>query len=145
MTVDRSFVEENRAATNRIRKFAESLSDAQLQHPIGEHWTAGVMFAHMAFWDGRVMAVLDATEQAGKFAAPSIDLVVNDISLDLWKAIPPREAAKIALTSAEKLDKRLETYPPNLLEQVSEFNVRYLFRSRHRNEHLDEAEQALKA
>ena len=37
MTLDRSFVELNRASTQRIRDLAARLSDADLQHPVGEH------------------------------------------------------------------------------------------------------------
>jgi hypothetical protein len=104
----------------------------------------GVALAHIAFWDGRVLAVLDATEREGNVSAPGIDIVVNDISLPLWSAIPPREAARIALEMAEKLDQRLESYPPELLEQVAAFNTRFVQRSLHRSEHLDEVEEALK-
>ena len=144
MALDRSFVEGNRAATNRIRKVA-GLSDEELKHPVGEHWTVAVVLAHITFWDRRVMVVLDRTTEAGKVSPPDIETVVNDISLPLWLAIPPREAGRIAIATAEELDHRLETYPTDLLEQIAEFNIRYVERSRHRNEHMDEAEQALKA
>ena len=39
MPMDRSFVALNHAATERMRALAERLSDAQLQHPVGQHWT----------------------------------------------------------------------------------------------------------
>jgi mycothiol maleylpyruvate isomerase-like protein len=144
MTVDRAFAEKNRAQTTRMRNLVARLSDDDLKHPVGEHWTVGVALAHIAFWDGRVLAVLDASEREGKVSAPAIDIVVNDISLPLWSAIPPREAAQIALTTAEKLDQRLETYPAELLEQIAAFNMRFVQRSLHRGEHLDEVELALK-
>jgi hypothetical protein len=145
MTVDRSFVERNRAQTARIRNLVARLSDADLKRPVGEHWTVGVALAHLAFWDGRVLAVLDASEREGKVIAPNIDVMVNDISLPLWSAIPPREAARIALETAEKLDQRLESLSPDLLEQIAAFNKRFVERALHRGEHLDEVEQALKA
>jgi hypothetical protein len=145
MTIDRSFVELNRAATARIRDLAARLSDDDLQRRVGEHWTVAVALAHLAFWDGRVLAVLDLTEREGKVSAPGIDVIVNDISLPLWSAIPPREAARIAIDTAEKLDKRLEALSPALLEQVGTYNMRYVMRTLHRNEHLDEVDRALKA
>ncbi len=37
MISDRSFVELNRASTERIRALAARLSDEELQHPVGEH------------------------------------------------------------------------------------------------------------
>ena len=42
MTLDRSFVELNRASTNRIRGTAARLTDAEMQHPVGEHWTVAI-------------------------------------------------------------------------------------------------------
>ena len=144
MSVDRSFVELNRASTNRIRALAERLSDAEMQTRVGEHWTVAIVFAHLAFLDRRALYVLDATERAGEVINPDFNIFVNDVALPLWAAIPPREAARICLETAETLDRRLETYPPDLLELIRAEYKRYLFRAYHRNEHLDEAEAALK-
>ena len=52
MELDRSFVEHNRASTQRIRDLAERLSDEQLQQPVGEHWTVAIMLAHLPFGTG---------------------------------------------------------------------------------------------
>ncbi len=144
MTLDRSFVELNRVSTQRIRALAARLSDAELQHPVGQHWTVAIVFAHLAFWDQRVLYVLDKTEHAGKMFIPAIDIFVNDLSLPLWAAIPPRAAAQIAIETAETLDKRLEDFAPALLEEIFNYNKRWVIRALHRGEHLDEAEAALK-
>jgi hypothetical protein len=143
MTLDRSFVELNRASTKRIRALATRLSDEELQHPVGEHWTVAIVFAHLAFWDRRAMYVLDMTERDGKLFIPGIDIFVNDLSLPLWAAIPPRAAAQIAIETAETLDKRLEEYSPALLEEIYAYNKRWVIRALHRGEHLDEADAAL--
>jgi len=145
MTVDRSFIERNRASTERIRKMAARLSDDEMQHPVGEHWTVAIVMAHLAFWDRRVMYVLDMTERDRKLFIPEIGIFVNDLSLPLWAAIPPREAARIAIETAETCDKRLETFPPSLLEKIYTYNKRWVDRSLHRGEHLAEADAALKA
>ena len=145
MTLDRSFVELNRASTARISALAARLSDEGLQHPVGEHWTVAIVLAHLAFWDRRVLYVLDMTESNGKLFIPEIDIFVNDLSLLLWAAIPPREAARIAIETAEALDKRLEEYSPALLEEISTYNKRWVIRALHRGEHLDEAEAGLGA
>ena len=143
MAMDRSFIEQNRASTERIRKLVSKLSDKELQNPVGEHWTVAITLAHLAFWDRRVMFILDKTEQDGKLSAPEIDVVVNDISLPHWAAIPPREAARLAVEAAQTLDKRLEEYPQELLEQVYNSNERWVIRALHRGEHLDEVDEAL--
>ena len=145
MTMDRSFVELNRASTERIRALAARLSDDELRHPVGEHWTVAIVFAHLAFWDRRVMYVLDMTGRDGKLFIPEIDIFVNDLSLPLWAAIPPRAAAQIAIETAETLDKRLEDFAPALLEEIFNYNKRWVIRALHRGEHLDEAEAALKS
>jgi hypothetical protein len=144
MTLDRSFVELNRASTERIRALAARLSDEEMLHPVGEHWTVAIVFAHLAFWDRRVMYVLDMSERDSKLFIPEIDIFVNDLSLPLWAAIQPRAAAQIAIETAETLDKRLEDFAPALLEEIFNYNKRWVVRALHRGEHLDEAEAALK-
>jgi uncharacterized damage-inducible protein DinB len=144
MAVDKSFVERNRASTNRMRALAERLSDAELQQPVGKKWTVASTLAHIAFWDLRLLHVLDATERNNKLKAPEIDISVNDIALPLWKAVRPREAAQIAVETAETLDKRLENCPTALLEEIHARTERWVVRAVHRNAHLDAVEAALR-
>ena len=47
MTLDQSFIERNRTSTNRIRTLAANLTDEELQHPVGEHWTVAITLAHL--------------------------------------------------------------------------------------------------
>jgi len=144
MALDPSFVDLNRASTNRIRALAAQLTAAELQHPVGEHWTAAIALVHLAFWDRRVLDLLERTEQAGKLVAPEVDVVVNDLSLPFWAAIPPRTAAQLAIAAAEALDQRLAGFPPALLEEIYSHRDRWVVRALHRNDHLDEIEAALK-
>ena len=58
-------------------------------------------------------------------------------------SIPPRKAVQIALETAAALDERLEAYPSALLEEIYNYNQRWVLRALHRNEHLDEAQAAL--
>ena len=144
MPLDPSYNDLNRASTERIKKLAASLTDEEMQTRVGEHWTVAIALAHLAWWDRRVMYVLDRSAQDGKLFIPEIDIFVNDLSLPLWAAIPPREAARIAIETSADLDARLETYPPNLLEEIYNYNKRWVVRALHRNEHLDEVDAALK-
>ena len=143
MTLNLSYIESNRASTRRIHDLVARLSEDAMQHRVGEHWTVAIALAHLAFWDRRVMYVLDMSERDGKVFVPNIDVFVNDLSLPLWAAIPPRDAARIAIETAETLDKRLETYSPALLEEIYTYNKRWVDRGLHRNEHLDEVDAAL--
>jgi hypothetical protein len=142
--LDKSYIELNRKSRERMRALAESLTDEQMQTRVGEHWTVSIVYAHLAWWERRALVVLDMTEKAGKLTYPELNVVINDISLPLWAAVPPREAVRIALENAEAVDKRLENYPEALLEEVHKQYRRWVFRTDHRNEHLDEAEAALK-
>ena len=144
MTMDRSFIELNRASRERMYALANRLTDEEMQTKVGEHWTVGIVFAHLAWWDRRVMYVLDMTEKDNKLFIPEIDIFVNDLSLPLWAAVPPREAVRIALETVETLDKRLEEFSPALLEEIHNYNKRWVIRALHRGEHLDEADAALR-
>jgi len=144
MVVDKSYVERNRASSSRMRALAERLSDEDLRLRCGRNWTVSAALAHLAFWDLRVMHLLDATERNGKLCVAEIDISVNDIALPLWAAIPPREAARIAVETAEALDTRLENFPQSLLEEIYAFNERWVVRALHRNGHLDAVDAAMK-
>jgi hypothetical protein len=141
---EKSYIELNRASRERMRKLAESLTDEQMQTKVGEHWTVSIVYVHLAWWERRVLVVLDMTEKEGKLAYPELNVAINDISLPLWEVVPPREAVRIALENAEAVDKRLDVYPEALLEEIHNQYRRWVFRADHRNEHLDEAEAALK-
>jgi len=143
--LDKSYIELNRASRERMHKLAESLTDEQMQTRVGEHWTVSIVYAHIAWWERRVMYVLDMTEKEGKLFVPQIDIFVNDLSLPLWAAVPAREAVRIAMENAEAVDKRLENYPQVFLEELFNYNKRWVIRALHRNEHLDEADAALKS
>jgi hypothetical protein len=145
MPLDQSYISRNRLSTERIRALAARLSDEEMQTKVGEHWTVAIALAHLAFWDRRVMYVLDMTQRDGKLFIPEIDIFVNDLSLPLWAAIPPRAAARIAIETAEALDKRLEEFPPALLEQIHTYNERWVDRSLHRGGHLDAVDAALES
>ena len=142
--MDRSFIELNRKSRERMQALADRLSDEEMLTKVGEHWTVAIVYAHIAWWDRRVMYVLDMTEKNGNLFVLEIDIFVNDLSLPLWAAVPAREAVRIAMENAEALDKRLEEYPEVLLEEIHNYNKRWVIRALHRNEHLDEAETALK-
>ena len=145
MTVERRFVEGNRASTARLRALADGLSDDELRHPVGEHWTVAIALAHLAFWDRRVLHLLDLAERGGAGAFPVIDISVNDLALPFWAALPPREAVRIAVETSEALDQRLEALSPRLLEMIFTGNPRWVQRGAHRTAHLDEIDAALNA
>jgi hypothetical protein len=143
LSLDPAIRDANHAATARIRTLAGRLSDADFRRPVGEHWTVSMVFVHLAFWDRRCLAMFDRIEQAGRDIEVDIDLVVNDLSLPIWAAVPPHEATRIAIEAAEAVDARIDGYPDDLAAAVLESHPRWIRRHFHRDEHLDEAEAAL--
>ncbi len=143
--MDRSFVEQNKSSTERLKNVVNRLSEADLTRPVGPDWTVAITLAHLAFWDQRVLFVLDRTEKEGKLFPADLDSsIVNDIVLPTWKIVPGLDAARLAVETAGVLDQRLESFPRALLERVNAHNPRWVTRSLHRNEHLDEVDQALR-
>ena len=143
MPLDPEIRDANRAATARLRSLAKRLTDEQFGRPVGEHWTVSMVFVHIAFWERRCLAMLDRIQADGADRQVDIDLVVNDLSLPIWAAVPPRDATRIAIESAEAMDARVEGYPDDLTALVLDTHTRWIRRHYHRNEHLDEAEAAL--
>ncbi len=143
MSVDPTFAEQNRASTARMRALADRLSDEEMVQPVGEHWTVAVAFVHMAFWDRRVLMMLERAEREGKLEVSEIGDVVNDLSLPFWGAIPPQRAATLAIESAEAVDAKLSEISDQLREDLYTRQLRWVVRAHHRNTHLDDIEQAL--
>ncbi|MBL8089159.1 MAG: maleylpyruvate isomerase N-terminal domain-containing protein [Anaerolineales bacterium] len=144
MPLDPKYNQLNRESTERIKKLAASLTDEQMQTKVGEHWTVAIALVHLAFWDRRVLATLEETAKNKKLSVIEVETVVNDLSLPIWETVPAKDAVKLAIETAEKLDNQLENFPKDLLEEMYEHNKRLVVRALHRNEHLDEVEAALK-
>ncbi len=145
MTLDRSFVQLNRASTERIRNLVKRLTEKDLQHPMPDGWTVAIALVHLAFWDRRVLYALDMTEREGKLVTPEIGTFVNDVALPLLAAIPPAGASRLVVETAQTLDKRLEGFPEDRLEELYAYNKRWVVRALHRGEHLDDVDKALKS
>jgi hypothetical protein len=143
--MDRLFVEQNGASTERLKKLVKKLGDQDISRKVGGDWTIAVALAHLAFWDRRVQFVLERTQRDGKLSAVEIDVIVNDLFLPTWEAVPGAQAARLAVETAQALDRQLEGFPEALLEQVKAHNPRWVNRALHRNEHLDDLDQALKS
>ena len=142
--MDRSFVEENARARERLRSLVSGLTDEALCLPLGGGWTIAVALAHLAFWDQRALVLLQKWNQHGVEPSP-IDIdVTNDSLLPVWRAIPPRAAVDLAVSCAEAIDRELEEASPDLIDAIDSLGEKFrLYRSMHRKTHLDEIEGVL--
>jgi hypothetical protein len=147
MGQDRSYVEQNVRELERMRTLVESLGDDELVKPVNEYWTVAGVLGHIAFWDARVLALADKIEAGVPFSpddnGPEDVDWINDASRPLIHAIPPREAAQLALRIAEETDRRVASLPPERMYPQDPASPLNAVRAAHRGEHLDEVEAAL--
>jgi hypothetical protein len=149
MNVDRSYVAENDAQRERLRALAARLSDAELARALSAGWTIAGILGHLAFWDQRLLVLLERWEREGPSATPkALDHTVvdwiNDAAKPLLLAVPPRRAADVALAIAEAVDRKARALPDEfVVRNAAAGNPVNLLRAQHRREHLDEIERAL--
>ncbi len=139
------------AATNtqereRLHARVVGLTEEELMRPMGNHWTVAVALGHLAFWDERTLFLLRKWRREGEFTLSPIDTdITNDALLALWRAIPPRAAANLALAAAEAVDREIEELPPDLIKAIEKHGEIYrLDRSIHRKYHLDQIEAVVR-
>jgi hypothetical protein len=149
MPVDRSYVAENDLERARLRALVHRVSDADLARPLADGWTVAGVLAHVAFWDQRIVVLLDEWERRGPAWAPpredagAVDWV-NDAGKPLCLALPPRVAAELALSVAETVDRRVAAVSDAIIEANARAgSVLNWRRAAHRREHLDEIERML--
>lgn len=145
----RSYVAENNAQRARLATLVNRLSDEELGRPLDAGWTVGAVLAHLAFWDQRILVLIDRWEREGPGSTPRLEDEhdvdwINDSAKALCLALPPRAAARLALATAEAADRRVETLSAELLaaNQAAGHPIN-LRRAEHRREHLDQIEHAL--
>lgn len=147
MAEDRSYIEENTRERERQRTLIERLDEDALRLAVNPHWTVAAVLGHIAFWDGRVLALADKLERGEPFtssdAEPEDVDWINDASRPLIHAIPPRELARLSLQIAEETDARVAELPLDRLWPQDPESPLYAVRASHRGEHLDEIETAL--
>ena len=148
MADDRSYNEANTRERERLRALVDGLDDEALGAPVNEYWTVAGVLGHIAYWDLRVLALVGKIDRGEPWAPgdaePDGDWL-NDSMRPLIHAIPPRDAARFALRTAEETDARVADLPLDRLWPHDPDSPIDPDRSDHRGEHLDEVEAALRA
>jgi hypothetical protein len=147
MSADHPYVEENARERERLRALIERLTDTDLQRSVNEHWTVAGVLGHIAFWDGRNLALGQKLRRGEPFT-PSDDEPeevdwINDASRPLIHAIPPSDLAQLALRIAEETDGLVASLPPERMYPADPDSPINALRATHRGEHLDDIERAL--
>ena len=148
---DRAYVAENEVERKRLASLVARLSDQDLARPMPGGWSVASVLGHVAFWDQRIIALIEAWRKAG-VGTPPKDVAesqvdwINDATKPLLLAVAPRRAAELTLSIAETTDRMLAELPEDFLaangKTGSPVNVH---RAEHRREHIDEIETALKS
>ncbi|HEY8655672.1 MAG TPA: DinB family protein [Candidatus Limnocylindria bacterium] len=151
MCSEPSFVEQNTRERERLRALVGRLTDDELHRQVNPHWTVAGVLGHVAFWDARVLALVDKLERGVAFSLsddePEDPSWINDAGRPLIHAIAPRQAAQLALRLAEETDQRVASLSPAHLartwpaDPASPLNP---LRAGHRGEHRDQIEAALR-
>ena len=149
MSTDRTYVIQNDAERNRLRSLVARLSDADLARPMPAGWTVAGVLAHLAFWDQRILVLLEQWEQSPS-KPPRIENEadtdwINDASKPLLLALAPRQAADLAVTIAEAVDGKVAALPDDLVARnAAAGSPLNLLRAEHRAEHLREIEHVFR-
>ena len=148
MSEDRSHDDETDVERERMRALIARLGDKDLARPMPAGWTVAGVLAHIGFWDARAIYWLDkwATGVAPTPYEDENTDAVNESAKPLCLALPPRDAANLAVRLAEEADGKVRSLTDAMLAKIRAtgeppFN---LSRGLHRKEHLDEIEGILR-
>jgi hypothetical protein len=145
---DRDYVEANTRERERLRALVEGLDDDALSASVNEYWTVAGVLGHIAYWDIRVLVLAEKIARGEPFAPgdaePDGDWL-NDTTRPLIHAIPPRDAAQLALRIAEQCDALVAELPVDRMWPGDPDSPINASRGDHRGEHLDEIEAVLAA
>jgi hypothetical protein len=145
---DRQHADRNAASRRRLEATLDRLSADDLDHEVGDHWTAGALLAHLAFWDRLVVGRWRLAARHHAPAPPDLhdDLadLVNDAALSAWRSIEPGRLRELVLSAAAEIDQFIEDLSDASIDAaIAAGRPRLVDRSFHRNEHLDAIDAAL--
>lgn len=144
MTFKQTIISENKSELEHLISLVNRLSDTQLVHPLEAGWTVSAVLAHLAFWDNRALILIEKWKKEGIGPSPIDFDVINEAKRLLCLAIPPRTAAEMAVTYAEKIDDVIAELSPQSFEDIKQNGTTvHLKRADHRKDHLTQIEAAL--
>jgi hypothetical protein len=141
-----TYIEENRAETERLEIIASHLNETELRQCLADGGSVAALLAHLAFWDRRALGVLKKWQKEGVTPELIDPDPVNEALLGLCEAVSPWLTTRLAIEAAREVDQAIEHLTPQLLAEIEQNGTGLrLNRALHRREHLDEIEEALKS
>ena len=148
MSAERDYVADNDGQRARLQKLVGRLSDADLARPLSAGWTVASVLGHLAFWDQRIVVLIDAWRDKGTAPPANRDVDVdwvNDAGKPFLLAMPPRQLADLAVAVAEAADRKVAGLSDDqIARNAAAGSPLNLHRAEHRRAHLDEIEAALR-
>ena len=149
MPVDHAMIANNTATRERLRALVARVSDEELAQPLGDGRTIASILGHVAFWDRRVLVLVERWTRGDAQPSPAdtepedVDWI-NDAADGFFLQMTPRDLAHFALRTAEDVDRQVERVTPELVAAIRAAGEPIsLARFHHRGEHLDEIERLL--
>jgi hypothetical protein len=137
-------IKDNARENAHLRQVAEDLSDDDLSLPMEAGWTVSALLAHLAFWDQRAITLIGKWKKDGVGPSPIDTDVVNEATRRLCLAVPPRQAAELAVALADEVDQLIAGLGPEMVDAIQTRGTTVkLKRADHRRTHLGEIEKAL--
>lgn len=140
----------NVATRDRLVQIAGRMRPEDLDRPLGEGWTIATAFVHLAYWDRRALGVIRrylAGAELGVGAPPALadsSAVASEAIAYLARYVDPAGVRQLVTESASAVDQALNGAPPaRLLPLIDGPHAWLVRRYGHRDEHLEQIEQAL--
>jgi ribosomal protein S18 acetylase RimI-like enzyme len=143
--MEQNYILQNTLERERLYKVCQSLTETDLKCPISNGWTVTTKLVHLAFWDRYYLALLTNWENYGFNDVKAPVTTINQAVLALSHHIPFNAVVSLVNDAALAIDKKVENLDINLAKVIKERgHERILMRYMHRQEHLDQIEQALR-
>jgi hypothetical protein len=148
MAADRSYVSVNDRERGRLEALVDKLDDKALGQPMPAGWTIAGILAHIAFWDQRIILLIELLKR-GESIPPLENAVdvewINDAAKPAQLALAPRRAATLAVETARATDQAVAALSDEwLAKNAAAGSPINLLRAEHRREHLDEIDEMLR-
>jgi hypothetical protein len=142
--MNNTYTSENTTSRHELLSLVNSLRQEQLIQLLDSGWTVSGILAHLAFWDQRALTLLQKWQHEGIGPSPVDVDVINEVTRPLCIALESRTAAQLAISTAEAIDKAIESLTPEFIARVeTDGKTVRLNRASHRHEHLTQIKQAL--
>ena len=141
-----TYVTENEIQKQRLLKVTARLTSADFTQPMPNGWTVHTKLTHLAFWDMYYLSCIEEWERTG-FVAFRVNVdVINETVRALSHTIPHDSVIELVREATAAIDRKVARLSPGLASTIDAAGYeRILHRARHRSEHLDQIEEALRS